>query len=185
MTRTLPSTISTAIDNPALDVFWTVDLLFDSPNDIYFWSGVGYLSLDGNTYTGGGVLLEISDIRESSDIAAYGATLTLSGIPSNQINLALAEPYHGRKCIIKFGVKAFDALPTAAFTLFSAEMDQMNFDHGPETTTISLDVESRMIDLRSARLRRYTDADQQSRFPGDLAYEFVTRLQGESLEWNG
>ena len=185
MTRSLPTTISTAINNPSLEVFWTVDMLFDSPNDLYFWSGVGSLTHNGNTYTGSGDLLQISEIRESSDIAAYGATLTLSGVPNATVALALDEPYQGRKCILSFGVKAFDALPLATFTLFSGEMDQMNFNHGPDTTTISLEVESRMIDLRRARLRRYTDADHQSRHPGDLAYEFVTRLQTESLEWGG
>ncbi len=185
MTRSLPTTVSSGIAETSLSVFWAVDLLFDSPNDLYFWSGVGDLSLDGNTYTGSGDLLQISDIRESSDIAAYGATLDLSGIPSNTVALAESEPYQGRKCIIKFGVLAFGANPTDAFTVFSGEMDQMTIQIGPTTASISLEVESRLIDLRRPRLRRYTDADQQSRYPGDLAFEFVTRLQTESLEWGG
>jgi len=70
-----------------------------------------------------------------------------------------------------------------SFTVFTGEMDQMNISYGPETVTISLEVESRLVDLERPRIRRYTDADQRSRYPGDEAFSFVTRLQNESLEW--
>lgn len=182
MSRSLDAVISTGINAAELKAFWAVDLNFDSPNGLYFWSGLGDLTVDSHTYTGAGELLQISDIRESSDIAAYGATLTLSGIPSDLVALALAEPYQGRKALVKFGVIGAS---TKTVTVFSGEMDQMTFDHGPETTTISLDVESRFVDLRRARIRRYSHGDQQSRFGSDMFFEFTNRIQNESLEWKG
>jgi len=211
MSRDLGTTISAAIEKRQLRPFWAVDLLFDSPNDLYFWSGLGSLTVDSLTYTGAGNLLQISDMRESSDIAAYGATLTLSGIPTSLITLAKSEPYHGRKARVKFGVMGFTeskaiaagtgfpitigdgtyieaSVPpydTAVVSVFSGEMDQMNISQGPETATISLNIESRMIDLRRPRILRYSDSDQKSRFPNDRAFEFMNRLQTESLEWNG
>lgn len=181
MSRDLASAISTAINANEVSVFWLCDLMFDDPNSLHFWSGVGTLTIDGQDYTGAGNLLTISEMRESSDIAAYGATLTLSGIPSNEIELALSEPYQGRRAAIKFGVDS--AGTKSAVTVFTGEMDQMSIQVGPETATIALDVESRLIDLNRPRVRRYTDADQQARHSGDLAFEFVTRLQGEALEW--
>jgi hypothetical protein len=72
-----------------------------------------------------------------------------------------------------------------AVTVFTGEMDEMNIQFGADTVTISLAVESRLVDLNRPRIRRYTDADQQSRFSGDLAFEFVTRLQDEDLQWAG
>ena len=208
MSRSLPATVTSEIAKDSLAVFWACDLMFDSPNELYFWSGIGDLVLDGNTYTGAGDLLNISELRESSDIAAYGATLTLSGIPTSVIDLAIAEPYQGRKAIVKFGVitggdgflLTEDGMLLAqenggaiilednttthtSFTVFTGEMDQMNISFGSETVTISLEVESRLIDLERARIRRYTDADQKSRYPNDRAFEFVTRLQDEKLEW--
>lgn len=182
MARDIPSNISNAINSSEVSVFWACDLLFDDPNKVYFWSGVGDLDLEGNTYTGAGDLISISEIRESSDIAAYGAQLTLSGIPNNLVSLALQEPYQGRRAIVRFGV--FNPPSTyTVFTVFSGEIDQMNIQMGPEVTNISLDVESRLIDLERPRIRRYTDEDQRSRFPNDRGLEFVTRLQAESLTW--
>lgn len=213
MSRDLATAISGALGDQEVSVFWACDLLFDSPNDLYFWSGIGDLVLDGKTYVGAGDLLGISELRESSDIAAYGATLTLSGIPSSIISVALAEPYQGRRAIVKFGFR-FDpvnsvlydgtwndakywmdtigwndsgtlSVLTNAFTVFTGEMDEMNIQFGADTVTISLAVESRLVDLNRPRIRRYTDADQQSRFGGDMAFEFVTRLQDEDLQWAG
>lgn len=181
MSRDLVSQLSTAINSDSVSVFWACDLEFDDPNDLHFWNGIGDLDIDGTTYTGAGDLLSVSDLRESSDIAAYGATLTLSGIPSNLISLARSEPYQGREARVKFGIETGGTRYTV--TVFTGEMDQMNIRLGPDTCTISIDVESRLVDLNRARTRLFTDADQQSRFPGDKAFEFVTRLQSESLEW--
>lgn len=182
MSRDLATALSDALDAQEITVFWLCDLLFDDPNSLHFWSGLGDLTIDGQTYTGAGELLDISELRESSDIAAYGATLTLSGIPSNLIALAQSEPYQGRRAVVKFGVQQSGGAKTAV-TIFTGEMDQMNIQIGPDTATISLDVESRLIDLNRPRVRRYSDADQRARFPDDRAFEFVTRLQAERLEW--
>ena len=212
MTRGLPTDIIAAINSQSVHPFFAVELLFDSPNELYFWTGIGDLVLEGITYTGTGDLMQISEIQESTDIAAKGATLTLSGIPSALLSLAYDEPYQGRVCKIKFGmigegvesgsfllINDTDYLllndvgdrldisskgPANMFDLFVGTMDQMNISEGAETSTISLSVESKMIDLERARIRRYTDANQQARFSGDLAFEFVTRLQDEKLDWS-
>lgn len=181
MSRELVSVLSDALDDAQISVFWACDLLFDSPNQLYFWNGVGDLSLDGNIYTGAGELIGVSEMQESSDIAAYGAKLTLTGIPKYLVSTALSEPYQGRHAKVKFGINA-EGVYTAV-TVFSGEMDQMGIQYGAETVTISLDVESRLIDLDRSRVRRYTHEDQKKRFVDDRAFEFVTRLQDESLQW--
>lgn len=181
MSRDLPAAVTAAAASDTFQVFWACEFLFDSPNELRFWNGVGDIDVDGDTYTGAGNLLDISEIRESSDIAAYGATITLSGIPSNLINLALSEPYQARKAAVRFGIISGSTIYSSV--VFTGEMDQMNISFGPETSTISLDVESRLVDLNRARIRRYTDADHQSRYEGDLAFEYVTALQDQRLEW--
>jgi len=209
VSRLIPPAMIAAIEKPTVYPFFALDLEFDT-DPLYLWTGVGSLSLDGNTYTGAGNFLTISEIQEGVDLAAKGATVSLSGIPSSLIAYALSEPYQGRPARIKFGVfdedaddpavllmESGDALlmengdrfdisydtTTFAFELFSGRMDQMAIDEGAEEATIAVTIESRFIDLQRPRVRRYTDADQQSRYSGDLAFEFVPRLQEESLKW--
>ena len=42
--------------------------------------------------------------------------------------------------------------------------------------SVALACESRLVDLKRAEVRRYTDADQQAEYPGDRFFEFVPAL---------
>lgn len=210
MARSILQEIVDASTKSNVVPFFAVEFLFDSPNQLRFWSGYGDLTIDGDTYTGAGDLLKVSDVRESSDIAANGATLSMSGIPSDLISLAIDEPYQGRICKVKFGLIDYDLVsdallltedgdflvteageyidlsvsqPANYFDLFVGYMDQMNIQEGPQYSTISLSVESKLIDLEKPNNARYTDNYQQSQYSGDLAFEFVNRIQGEDLTW--
>jgi len=165
------------------------------------------LVIEGTVYTGTGQLLQLSEISETAEIAATGANLTLSGIPSELLSLALSEPYQGRLCKIYFGAidanrvyltdEAGDYIlaedtsridisagdPDGIVEVFSGYMDQMNIEEGPETSTIAMSVESKLIDLERSRIRRYTDQSQKARYPNDRGFEFVEDLQDKQFNW--
>ena len=83
MSRDLTSVVETALAADVIEPFFAVDLLFDSPSELYLWTGVGDKTINSKTYQGAGALLQIEPIEETADIAARGATLTMSGIPSS------------------------------------------------------------------------------------------------------
>lgn len=206
MSRSLSDGIVSVLTAEAIQPFFAVRLFFDTQT-LNFWTGLGELSVGGVTYTGTGQLLQISQLQETAEISAKGATITLSGIPSNLISLALTEPYQGRVCEIYFG--AIDANrvylkdedgnyilnedssridigtgdPNDIVQVFSGYMDQMNIDEGAETSAIGLAIESKLIDLERPRVFRYTDANQKSRFPNDKGFEFVEDLQDKRFNW--
>jgi len=62
-------------------------------------------------------------------------------------------------------------------------MDEMNIDEGPETSTIELNVENKLIDLERARVRRFTSGYQKSVYPGDKGLDFVESLQDKEVVW--
>lgn len=206
MSRSLSDGIVSVLTAEAIQPFFAVRLFFDTQT-LNFWTGLGELSVGGVTYTGTGQLLQISQLQETAEISAKGATITLSGIPSNLISLALTEPYQGRVCEIYFG--AIDANrvylkdedgnyilnedssridigtgdPNDIVQVFSGYMDQMNIDEGAETSAIGLAIESKLIDLERPRVFRYTDANQKSRFVNDKGFEFVEDLQDRRFNW--
>lgn len=217
MTRDIAS-IATDVLEPEIFVFFAVELMFDTTTTIfngeevsvaplYFWTGLGDLVVDGVTYSGTGELLSISEVKETADISAAGANLSLSGVPTDIISLALQVPYQGRLCRIKFGLldtkrnvlllengstllledgNAIDIDPAtpALTTLFVGYMDQMNIDEGPETSTINVAVENNLIaKLNKPIVNRYTSESQKSRYPGDLAFDFVPDLQDRPPAW--
>ena len=103
MARTLTASVSAASTATEVSPFLAVDLDFDS-GSLYLWSGYGDLVIGAKTYFGAGNLLNISAVEETSELDARGATISLSGIPSDYLAVALAESFQGRPCRIYFGV---------------------------------------------------------------------------------
>jgi len=206
MSRSLTDGILSVLSAAEIQPFFAVELFFDTTT-LRMWTGLGDLVIEGTVYTGTGQLLQLSEISETAEIAATGANLTLSGIPSELLSLALSEPYQGRLCKIYFGAidanrvyltdEAGDYIlaedtsridisagdPDGIVEVFSGYMDQMNIEEGPETSTIAMSVESKLIDLERSRIRRYTDQSQKARYPNDRGFEFVEDLQDKQFNW--
>ena len=204
MTRDLSPITLKNINDDVVRPFFAVELNFDD-NIVRTWTGVGTLVLpDGTSWIGTGQLLSISSIEETQEMSVKGATLTMSGIPSELLSLALSEPYQGRVCNIYFGTLSVGSLlkQDGAYILkqdggkilvetgeegfnqlFSGYMDQMNISDGPESATIEMRVENKLIDLERARVARYTSGYQKSVYPGDLGLDFVESLQDKDIVW--
>jgi hypothetical protein len=118
--------------------------------------------------------------------------------------LALSEPYQGRVCNIYFGTFSAGNLlqqdgtfillqdgsrielqtGEAGFNnIFSGYMDQMNIEDGPETCTIEVTVENKLIDLERQRIARFTSGYQTSVYPNDEGLEFLEDMQDRPLTW--
>lgn len=179
MTRNVDADILNALAQNEVEPILAVEMLFDS-GAVRIWLGIGEITINGNVFTGAGLLMNFTNIEETGDIQASSVTLNLNGIPASIMALALAEPYQGRLCRIYFG----SLRPTPkAVEVFSGFMDQMTIDESPDTVNITLTVENELVDLERPRVRRFTNNDQQSRYPGDLGLEFIEDLQDKEIFW--
>lgn len=179
MARTLTAQVLAASTADLVDPFLAVDLDFDS-GSVYIWSGVGDLVIGAKTYQGVGNLLNISTVDETSEMEARGATISLSGIPSEFISVALAEPFQGRDCRIYFGVVSS---PSNYVEIFSGEIDQMPIQEGGDTATIAVLVENVFVRFERPVVRRLTKEDQQSRYSTDKGLNYVASLQDKEVFW--
>jgi hypothetical protein len=205
MSRDLSNGTIININEDVVYPFFATELKFDGDNILRMWTGQGTLVLeDGTQWVGLGNLLNISTIEETSELAVKGATLTLSGVPSEVLSLALSEPYQGRVCNIYFGTFTQGSIlqesasyillqdgsrinlenqSTNFSELFSGYMDQMNIEESGDTSTIELLVENKLVDLERARVARFTSGYQKSIYAGDLGLDFVEDLQDKQIPW--
>ena len=95
-------TAPTGFDADSLNPFVAIDLAFDS-GDVRLWNGYGEITIDSQVYTGAGSLLAISSVEETGEIAARGVTMTLTGISSDIISIALSENYQNRTAKVFIG----------------------------------------------------------------------------------
>jgi len=180
-TRDITTVVQEALDDEVIEPFFAIELLFDSA-PIRLWTGIGDATIDGETYIGTGNLLDISSVEETTEIAVRGATITLSGMSSEVISLALQSPYQGRVCNMYFGV-ANGSVYSNLTQIFSGYMDEMNIDEGADFGTIELKVENKLIDLERARVARYTSQYQKSLYPNDRGFDFVEDIQLREILW--
>lgn len=220
MSRDLSNNVIANLEDEVIYPFFAVELNFDEgtfegvdgnlhDRVLRLWTGFGTLVYNGQDYYGTGNLLDISSVEESTEIGAKGATLTLSGVPSEVISLALTEAYQGRTCNIHFGLIQKGSLELESSQevlqdyikledggkitlervivdltqLFTGYMDQMSIDEGPDTSTVQLKVENKLIDLERARVGRFTSQHQKSIYPEDKGLDFVESLQDTTLNW--
>lgn len=179
MSRDLTTPVSDALDDAVIYPFLAVDLDFDTA-PLYVWSGYGDLVIGGKTYIGAGSLMAVSAIQETTEIDAKNASLSLSGIPTAFLSLALQEQYQGRECRIYFGVTNS---PSDYVEIFSGELDQMTISEESETCTIQVTAENIMVKLERAVVRRFTHEDQKTRYPDDLGFQYVAALQDKDFVW--
>ena len=166
---------------------YAVILEFSGSAPTRLWSGIENKTLTdysgSATYTGVGSLGSISAISETTEVSARGIELTLSGIPSNYVSLALQNNYRGRTAAVYLLLFNIDRSSYQQSMIFRGRMDQMIISEGETNSTITVKCESRLVDLNRARETRYTDEYQKSIFPNDTGLEFMSGMADKSIYW--
>lgn len=173
---------------------------FDWPGGpIRVWSGVGPLVWDGETYLGTGIFGQVSQIEETTEPNAAGASFELSTIPAvpdpddetswdlptGIAQQALEDHIQGRDAEVWFA--AFD-VETAAmvgepFLLTRTYMDTLTLSEDAASSRLTLATEGRLRDDHRMQRRIYGSADQQREYPGDRGFEYAPALPNTSFPW--
>lgn len=147
-------------------------------------SSVVDLVWDGVTYKGAAGLGSVGQIDDSPG-EVKGLEFTLSGVPAENISLALddsaivqGKPTTVRTAILNSAYQVADA-PIE----FRGRLDTMSIAEDGETCTIRATAESSAVDLLNGTPLTYSDADQKFLYPGDRAFELVTSQANAPVVW--
>ena len=152
---------------------------------VYLWTGYGSVVWNGNTWQGIGTLGNISMIEEGATVEARGIVLSLSGFDANLVNLVLTELKLGAPATVYLGM--FGGTPLALLAdpipIWAGRTDQVKIQVGSSTASVSLNCESRLLDVNLSTARRYTNDDQRLDYPQDRGLEFVYSLVETQITW--
>jgi len=183
MSRNITSGMATQVTAGALSPILLCELNFLS-GYVRAWTGYGSLTWNGNTYLGIGDFGAVSATEESTDNRANNITFTLNGFDSALIATVLGDQYQGRSAKLWFGcLDSTNAVIADPFLLFSGRMDTVQISENGGTSSIAVTAESQLVDFTTPRIRRYTNADQQTYYPNDTGLSFIAALQGETFTW--
>ncbi len=187
-----------------------VKMRFDGGN-VNLHTELGDITFGGDTYTGVGKLGGISGMEENSDLSRTPITLNLSGLPNDMMSVLLAEQYQGRLATVflgyldvtgaytgEDGVTAYTSedeattytiesggtnlLVATPTIIYQGNIDTADFARG-KTSAITLSIESRFAAWDKPLIRRYNNADQQSRYPGDKGLQYITQAANKTIWW--
>jgi hypothetical protein len=180
--RSLSNEMTTQVSASELAPIILAKLDFSPP--VTLWSGYGTITYNGIGYLGIGTLGTISPIEETTDLAARGISLQLSGVPTAMVSIALSENYQGRPCSVMFAAMASDGtLVSTPVTVFSGRMDVMSINDDGQNATIGMTAENKLVDFRRPREVRYTDEEQKALHATDKGLEFVNAIQEKQIYW--
>ena len=160
---------------------------FSGSAPVRLWTGIeskSFTDFSGSAvYSGVGTLGNITAITETTEVSAKGIELTLTGVPTEYVSLALSGSYRGRDVAVYMVVYSSSFSDYDQINLFKGYMDQMTIEEGADTSIIKLKCENRLIALNRVRDLRYTDEIQKESYPTDKGLEFVSSLGLRDIYW--
>lgn len=205
--RNLTSEMAAEVAGRNMRPVMLMEAFFDS-GTLRLWSGYGELEYNGDTYTGSGNLIGISPIDETQNLEAKGIVVSMSGISSNLISIALTERTRGRSLKLYLGmvevdsyvatevdtgrvmledesgfVKLESGVIASPYRIYSGLMDVIEFTDDGKTADLRLSVENILMIGRRAKVLRYTNEEQRKIYPDDKGLEFVNQLQDKEIVW--
>lgn len=175
MVRALSAAMAAEIAKTMTRPFLLVDLDFPT-TAMRLTSRARDIAFNGNTYSGNGVLLEVSGIEETTEVSPAGLTLSLAATAALRNTIA-TEFFQGRRAGIWLGfIDATDAVVASPIPLASGIMDGADYDDDPAAPVIRLSIATRLRDMTVARERRWSSEDQKAIFPGDTGLRYVEAI---------
>lgn len=161
--------------------------------EAYFDSGTAYATdaarpvvWGGHTYLADGQLLAYDGVQETADLQVTEAHVQLSGVDQTWVALVLAENYIDRRLVIykAFLDPATDALIVDPGAIFDGRMDAPTIEEDPASgkCTVSLTATSHWTDFERRPGRHTNLAEQQTFFPADTGFRYVSE-QTKQITW--
>ena len=145
---------------------------------------IDYLSVGGESYFGVGTLLQVSPVEDNLELTSTGLSVSLAGMDSTVLNLALTENYQNRIITIFLGfLLEGSEVVIGTMTVFKGRIQSMTVNDDPNGSTIVLDAENRLIDLERPSNLRYTKESQKFIDSSDSCFNRVLSLSDKEIIW--
>lgn len=157
---------------------------FDLPDGfVRVTNAAGDVTWDSKTWRGVGKMGSVDQAREVLNVEAVGMKFSLSGVDQDFIDASMGAAYQGRTARMWLGFIESGAIVADPVLLVVGRMDVMAITDGP-VSTVSISTETRLAAWERPLIRRFSDSDQQSEFPGDLGLQYIAEFAaGKEVVW--
>lgn len=152
--------------------------------DGFYWSGLGSKQWLGQTWTGVGVLGQISPIKYTTALQVQDLTFTLSGVDADALAKLSSEVrgYYGRVWLAC--LDAQENLVRDPMSLAVVQFDTQTLQVDAErAAVIQIVGQSAFYNLTRSINEVWSNERQQRRFPGDTGLGELAGIDGKDIQW--
>ena len=183
MTRALSGGFTTAIAAGHVNIVPLIELQFASGTD--YICGLDHdVVYNSNTYLAAGACISIDRIAETAT-QTEGLKISLAGARSTDVALVLGEKVQGRVCIVRLAVVDGAGALQVDDNVWTGLMDVMALQDDPDQCLAVISAEHMLAVWDRPRVVRYTDAQQQALYAGDLGLQYVEEMAEANIVWPG
>lgn len=186
MSRGLSTANAAAIEAERVNIALFAELEFTG-GDVLAWTGAGNITTLGRTFAGVGRFGGVGVVDETGDLRPYRINFELGGIDSALISRVLNEGWRFRDARLWVGFfnEAWTALVAEPALRFAGRMSAMTIVESGAVARITVQAETRTVEIDREEEARLSDADQQARFPGDVGDEYGAVTAERPIYWGG
>ena len=151
---------------------------------LYYWTGLGPLSWNGQTWQGVGLLASIEAAQRSTSLAIQEIKMTLSGLPADQASL-ISSQVRMRTARAWLAVLTPEMRVVAdPILLFEATMDYQTLSIAENgTASVAVIAQAGFWTLERAVDVSWSNEEQQRAYAGDTGMDRIPGLVDRELAW--
>lgn len=183
MTWFASSTNEAEVSKETYFAFHALDIDLPSGH-LYYWTGLGNITINGQTYIGLATLCNIEGEPESAELGVQRRTYTITGVDPALIDEDDIDNSFGRETIEYLGFlnpEAMTLIDTPEES-FRGRIDSFSRQDGT-APTVKMAVEHRLAVLDRTDNWHYTHEDQQAFYPGDNGLNQVNNTILKKVIW--
>jgi len=149
------------------------------------WTGSGSYNDGVHTWQGIGGVVKIGSVGETTDLAAQGIKVTLSGLEESLVNSILNEEYQGHRAEMWLGFWNATTVILPEEPIWRGTLDTDDSTIAAQGTELTINCEHRMVDILRKREIRCTSQDQKYLHPDvvDTAFDRIEIIQDKKAPW--
>lgn len=179
--RTMTSPAISALARSPLPMAVLVEMDLTAPLRL---NSAGFdMTLAGVAYSGAEGLGRVEAIEDTPGEMKQLA-FTLSGVPSSQIALALAEPTRGKTVRVKLGIFDPDNYQLLEINQkWIGMLEPIAIEDAKPVATLQVKAENAALDLVRPTYSVYSDSEQRRLNPGDPSLQFMSDQVDVRVVW--
>ncbi len=179
--RTIHPDVIDALESRIFRPLYFVEIMFEQP--LRFTSAFSSMTVGGQEYFGAGNLGSITPVSEGTDLDPQDFKIVVAGVSEASLAAIVTERYLNREvtCLTAL-VDEQGQIIGDPMVSFSGKVDEVQVEIG-KVGRITVIVRDELADWARPRIERYTNSDQQARYPGDKGLEFVSQVADAEKIW--